>query len=173
MNDKFSWETRFKETFHKSVEKYQSGKNSLGDFFDDSDQTLLNDIGYKPREFFDFVEDYCDVGAPSPESALLIASVRRDFFLVIQKGERSKKQVTPQDLPDRNEELANIPWLPRIITKAKAKLRGELHPDIMYSCQGDMNFLANHNIHPADFLRAVWAADDSNDKIVDYVTNSF
>ena len=173
MPNNFSWETRFKETFNKSIEKYRSGKSSLGDFFDDSDQTLLNDIGYKPREFFDFVEDYCDVGAPSPESALLIASVRRDFFLVIQKGEASRKQVTPQDLPDRNEELASIPWLPRIITKAKAKLRGELHPDIMYSCQGDMNFLANHDIHPADFLRAVWAADDSNDKIVDYVTNSF
>lgn len=172
MAKNFSWETRFNETFRKSIERYRSGKRSIDDFFDESDQNLLKDIGYKSREFFDFVEDYCDVGAPSPESALLIASVRRDFFLVIQKGEHSENQVAPQDLPDRDQKLANIPWLPRIITKAKAKLRGELHPDIMYCCQGDMNFLANHDIHPADFLRAVWAAEDNNDKIVDYVSNS-
>ena len=68
--------------------------------------------------------------------------------------------------------LGDIAWLPRIIIKAKAKLRGELHPDIMFCCQGDMNFLSNHDIHPADFLRVVWAANDDDEKILDYINQN-
>ena len=87
----------------------------------------------------------------------------------MQKRQISENQITPTDLPSREEQLEEISWLPRIIMKAKAKLRGELHPDIMFCCQGDMNFLANHDIHPADFLRVVWASNDDDQKVADYV----
>ena len=33
-----------------------------------------------------------------------------------------------------------------------------MDPDIMFGCGGDRAFLSEHNIHPADFLREVWAA---------------
>ena len=40
----------------------------------------------------------------------------------------------------------------------------------MFCCGGDRNFLREHgNIHPADFLRVVWAADKDESKIAAYV----
>ena len=103
MPKQFSWEKNFTDTFQKSIVKYKEGIRDLDKFFEEIDLAFFNDIGYQPREFFDFVEDYCDVGAPSPETALLIASVRRDFFLVIQKGKWSENQITSRDLPKRGK----------------------------------------------------------------------
>jgi hypothetical protein len=39
----------------------------------------------------------------------------------------------------------------------------------MYSCGGDRAFLHQHDIHPADFLRVVWAARGDHGKIAAYV----
>jgi hypothetical protein len=44
-----------------------------------------------------------------------------------------------------------------------------MHPDIMYGCGGDRAFLSKHNIHPADFLREVWAAKGSIPQVLAYV----
>ena len=42
--------------------------------------------------------------------------------------------------------------------------------DIMYSCGGDLNFLKNNgDIHPADFLRQVWAAGEDDQKLASWV----
>ncbi|HAA88517.1 MAG: DUF5069 domain-containing protein [Verrucomicrobiota bacterium] len=169
--DNFSWEKHFLTAFKSGIDKYRSGNRDPDKFFSDEELKYFNSIGYKHREFFDFVEDYCDTGAPSIETAILIAAARRDYFYTIQKKKISSTEVTPTDLPSRDSKLGDIPWLPRIITKARAKLRGELHPDIMYSCQGDMNFLRSHNIHPADFLRVVWASGEDDDKILSYIKN--
>ena len=144
----------------------------LEEGFFEEDLEFLGSIGHQPRELFDFVEDYADEATPSPEAAILIAAARRDFFQVVQNGEASDTQVTPAELPPKDSELEGTTWLPRIITKARAKLRGELHPDIMYACGGDRNFLRTHDIHPADFLRAVWAAGDDDAKIADYVRHT-
>ena len=63
-------------------------------------------------------------------------------------------------------------YLPRIIKKAEAKLKGELDPDMMFGCGGDRRFLSTHgDIQPADFLRHVWAADGDHQKVVDYIKN--
>ena len=164
-----SWENSFLEIFAACSELYRAGTRDLREFYSAGDLAFLSSIGYKPREFFDFIEDHIEEGAPSPVSAVLIAAARRDFFLVEQNGQPSKKEVPADELPPRDAELEGIRWLPRIITKARAKLRGELHPDIMYACGGDRNFLTTHDIHPADFLRFIWAAGDNNAKIADYV----
>ncbi|MEE2808771.1 MAG: DUF5069 domain-containing protein [Verrucomicrobiota bacterium] len=169
--DNFSWEKHFLATFKSGIEKYRSGDRDLDKFFSDKELKYFSSIGYKPREFFDFVEDYCDIGSPSIETAILIAAARRDYFYTIQKKKISPNEVTSKDLPSRDSKLGDIPWLPRIITKARAKLRGELHPDVMYSCQGDMNFLQTHDVHPADFLRVVWAANENDNKILSYIKN--
>lgn len=160
------------EIFATCSERYRAGTRDLGKLYSAGDLAFLSSIGYKPREFFDFIEDHVEEGAPNPMSAVLIASVRRDFFLVEQNGQASKKEVAADELPPRDAELEGMRWLPRIITKARAKLRGELHPDIMYACGGDRNFLSIHDIHPADFLRFIWAAGDNNAKIADYVRQS-
>ncbi|MEN9535256.1 MAG: hypothetical protein RIR37_529, partial [Verrucomicrobiota bacterium] len=80
--------------------------------------------------------------------------------------------LTRDELPTFGDTLNDIAYLPRILAKARAKLRGELDPDLMYSCGGDMNFLKNHgDIHPADFLRQVWAAGEDDQKIANWVSS--
>ena len=68
--------------------------------------------------------------------------------------------------------MAGVAWLPRLIAKARAKLRGEMPGELMYGCGGDRAFLRRVNIHPADFLREVWSARDDDEKIIEYVKRS-
>ena len=99
-----------------------------------------------------------------------MAAVRRDYFLVEQKGKRSGKVITKDDLPSFGEEFEGIAYLPRILVKARGKLRGELDPDLMYGCGGDRNFLAkNGDIPMADFLRRVWASGGDDGKIAAWI----
>lgn len=165
----YRWDTSFTDLFHRCVERYRGGDTAYEGYYSDEDLTFLTSIGYKPREFFDFVEDYAEEGVPSPAAAVMIASVRRDYLRHIMKGELSSHVIDPASLPGKTEAIDGIVWLPRIIVKARAKLRGELDPDTMFCCGGDRNFLQQHDIAPADFLRAVWAAEDDDTKVIEYV----
>lgn len=165
-----TWNEQFLALFDRCLAQYQAGNRDFRTYYSADDHAFLKSIGYKPRELFDFVEDFADDGSPSTSTALLIAAVRRDYFLVEQNGQHSSHEITAANLPSFGDQLGGIPYLPRIITKARAKLKGELDPDIMYCCGGDRNFLAkNGHIHPADFLRHVWAADGDDEKILAYV----
>ena len=167
----YSWSTTFRELFDRCVKTWRSGNTDFTRWFTAADKAFLASIGCREREFFDFVDDHCGAGEtePTADTALLVASVRRDYLTIIQGGKTSGKIVAPSELPAKSAELAGMRWLPRIIAKARAKLRGEMDPDTMYGCGGDRAFLGGHNIHPADFLREVWAAHDDDAKIVDYV----
>ena len=154
-----TWNDQFLSLFRRCLEQYQGGNEDFNTYYEASDLEFLNSIGYKPREMFDFVEDLGDEGEPTESTALLIAAVRRDYFLVVQDGKHSNVEITANDIPSRADAYEGIAYLPRIIAKAEAKLRGELHPNLMFCCGGDRKFLADHGIHPADFLRHVWAAD--------------
>lgn len=165
----YNWQDTFLELYDRCIAEYRKGNEDFSSYYTADDLAFLASIGYKPRELFDFVEDAVDMGEPSRETALLVAAVRRDFLDTVQEGKTSSKEVTNGDLPARDSELDGFIWLPRIITKARAKLHGELHPDVMFGCGGDRNFLKQHDIHPADFLRAVWAARDDDAKIASYV----
>ena len=59
-----------------------------------------------------------------------------------------------KDLPSMGASLGGFRWLPRLMAKAHAKLRGEMPPELMYGCGGDRPFLKQLGIHPADFLKA-------------------
>jgi hypothetical protein len=73
-------------------------------------------------------------------------------------------------VPGFGDALAGMPYLPRILAKARAKLRGTLDPDLMFACGGDRNFLRKHgNIHPADFLRAVWRAEGDDQQLAAWI----
>lgn len=168
MDQVFSWDVVFTRLWEASVARYRDGQTGLEGHYTEEEVAFLRSIGYRPREFFDFVEDYANNGEPSPTAALLVASVRRDYFLWEQRGEWSDTVLTPADLPSKTDTLGGIPWLPRILAKARGKLRGELDPDVMYSCPGDMAFLKKHRIPPADFLRAVWGMDE-DEQVVEYV----
>lgn len=165
-----TWNDQFLKLFERCLEQYRGGNDDFHSYYSEDDIEFLASIGYKPRELFDFVEDLGDAGEPTESTALLVASVRRDYFLTIQKGVASDKEITTNDLPTFGDLLDEIAYLPRILTKARAKLKGELDPDIMYGCGGDRKFLReNGNIHPADFLRHVWAGGDDDSHIVEYV----
>ncbi|MBT8043584.1 MAG: DUF5069 domain-containing protein [Verrucomicrobiae bacterium] len=165
-----TWNDQFLNLFRQCVEQYRAGNTDFHSYYEPTDLEFLQSIGYKPRELFDFVEDLCDEGVPSESTALLVASVRRDYFLTKQNGKPSDKEITPDDLPTFGDTLDGIAYFPRILTKARAKLRGELDPDIMFGCGGDRKFLRDQgNIHPADFLRNVWASGDDDTHIVEYV----
>ncbi len=168
---RFNWESHFLQLFDLSLARYKGGDRDFDNYYADQDLDFLRSIGYKAREFSDFVEDYGDGGDPNPTQAVLIAAVRRDYLMTIQGGKLSDKIIVAEDLPAKSEELGGFVWLPRIITKAEGKLRGELDPDIMYCCGGDRNFLRERDIHPADFLRVVWAADGDEQRVLDYVRN--
>jgi hypothetical protein len=165
----YAWDSQFADLFNRCLARYRSGDADFSKYYAEADAAFLRSIGCKPREFFDFVEDHADGGDPSLSTAILIASARRDYLRTIQHGHLSTKEILNSELPAKPEEMDGIPWLPRIIVKARAKLRGELHPDIMFCCGGDRNFLRTHDIAPADFLRVVWAAGDDDAKILAYV----
>ena len=158
------------DLFARCSKDYKAGNFDYEKDYTEEDLKFLESIGYKKREFFDFVEDYVDESVPSPTTALLVASARQDYFLTIQEGRWSDKALTRDDVPSFGEELEGMAYLPRIIAKAEAKLRGELDPDLMYGCGGDRNFLSkNGGIPMADFLRHVWAADGDHSKIAAWV----
>ena len=165
-----TWNDQFLELFDRCLEQYRSGNEDFETYYNDEDLTFLKEIGYRKREFFDFVEDYADGGDPTPSTALLIAAVRRDYFLVVQSGEISTGPVVTRDnIPAKDSVVEGITYLPRMIEKAEAKLRGHLDPDLMFGCGGDRRCLRENNLHPADFLRRVWAADGDHQKVVDWV----
>jgi len=154
-----NWDEQFLLLFRRCIDAYQAGNKDFTTYYKPADLTFLETIGCKPRELFDFVEDLADEATPSESTALLIAAVRRDYFLIKQKGILSQDEISTDDLPTFGDTLDGINYFPRILTKARAKLRGELDPNIMFGCGGDRKFLRDHgNIHPADFLRHVWAA---------------
>jgi hypothetical protein len=163
-----TWSDQFMELFERCVKQHRAGGFDFKSGYRAEDLAFLGSIGCKKREFFDFVEDFVDEGVPSPTTALLVAAVRRDYFMVVQKGVLSERVLTRDELPTFGEELGGVGYLPRILAKARAKLRGELDPDIMFGCGGDRNFLAKNGDMPAaDFLRHVWAAGEDDGKVLE------
>jgi len=162
----YSWHQRFRELYDKALVKYGNDHRGVATFFTTREVGVLRAFGAKPMELFDYAEDSSDL---DPETALLITAARRDYFLIVQNGEWSERQIKVENLPAKDAELGGIPWLPRVIAKAQARLKGELPDEIMYCCGGDRRFFRAHDVHPADFLREVWAAKGNEEKILAYV----
>ena len=165
-----TWNDQFLALFDRCLAAFQSGDTDFENYYTCEESSFLARIGCKPREFFDFIEDFAGEGEPSVSTALLVAGARRDYFLTVQKGIPSEKQLTRDDIPSFGDELAGMAYLPRILAKGRAKLRGELDPDLMFGCGGDRNFLKKHGgIHLADFLHHLWAAGDDDQKITHWL----
>jgi hypothetical protein len=165
-----TWNDTFMALFDRCVDEYRRGNSDFETHYQPCDRRFLESIGYKTREFFDFVEDFCEEGLPTPTTALLVAAVRRDYLLTHPETAHPAKLLTRDDIPTFGDELMGMAYLPRILAKARAKLRGELDPDLMFGCGGDRKFLREHgDIHPADFLRRVWAAKDDDQMLAEWV----
>lgn len=140
--------------------------------FTTRDQAFLGTVGGTAHELFDHVEDFCEEGVPDFDTALALAAIRRKYFHDVQHGIPSQFHIDPQELPPKQEELDGFRWLPRIIAKGRAKLRGELDPSIMYGCGGDRAFVESVGMTLPQFLQLVWDAGDNERKIVAAVKGS-
>jgi hypothetical protein len=168
----YNWTERLRAIYDKTIDLYRGGNRDLSSYFTQEETTWLASVGLRPINLYDWAEDVTGAGEPDWNTALLIAAARRDYFLVHQKGATATTVTEAAELPPKTEELDGIPWLPRIIAKATCFLKGGLCHDIMYSCGGDRRFLKEHDIHPADFLRAVWASGGDQAKVLNYIRDS-
>lgn len=160
---------RFRAMYDKAVSNFAGGNRGLATWFAPAEVAWLAENGISPQHLYDYAEDHHQDGEPGYDRALAIETVRRDYFLSVQGGRASGKALDESKLPGKAEAVRGITWLPRIIPKTKAKLRGELPPSLMYSCGGDRAFFRQHDIHPAEFMSLVWRHENEDAAIVDWV----
>lgn len=155
--------------WQQAVIQYKNGNRDAGAYFERDELDFLAALGMNAGDVYDYAEDHVAYGEPDFVTFARIHELRRRYFHEVQQRRRSGVVANPADFPSPETEEAGIAWLPRIIEKARAKLRGELPPDLMYSCPADRRFLKRHDIHPAEFLRKVWEMENDRDKLVEWV----
>jgi len=165
----FNYQKELVRIWEKGVELYKAGHTEAESFPISDDLPFLHSIGLKKMDIFDYVEDWICEGTPDLATFVLIHDLRKDFFIEEQKGIHSQKKLDSKDLPGKYEEIEGITWLPRIIPKARAKLRGELPSETMFCCGGDRAFFQKNDIHPAEFLRIVKKAGNEDEIIIKWV----
>lgn len=164
----FDFPRQFRAIYDKAVALYAKGQRGAGTYFTTDEAAFLAANGIAPQHLYDYAEDHTNYGEPGPEHALAIELVRRDYFLNVQQGRASTATLDDTKLPGKADAVQGIAWLPRLLPKARAKLRGELPPSLMYGCGGDRKFFKEHDILPSEFLALIWRhADDG--PIVDFV----
>lgn len=167
--DSYTYQSTLKSIWEDAVAKYHDGNREPDTYFDEATLAELASIGLNTMDIFDYAEDFVSGGEPDFETFLMVCEARRDYFLTVQKGKPSTEKLDSSTLPAKTEEAGGIILLPRIMTKAIAKLRGELPSETMYGCSGDRRFFKENNIHPSEFLRAAWAYENDKSKLVDWV----
>ncbi len=166
----YSFHKHFRAVYDRARAAFDKGAGDAASLLDAADVAFLKSIGGRAQDMFDYVEDAANYdGEPDFETALMIEAARRDYFLTVQNGESSGRVVDAATLPSKSETVRGIEWLPRMIPKARAKLHGELPDSLMFCCAGDRKFLKEHDIHPAEFLRAIWAFEDDTGKLIDWI----
>ena len=166
------WQAEFRKVYDRGVAAWNGGRRDPQTMFDGRDSAFLSSIGCTAQELFDFVDDFLNYGEPDFATTLAVTTIQRDYFLNIMGGTRPKRVVPSDSLPAKAAELEGIAWLPRIIAKARLKLRGELPTDLMYGCGGDRPFLRKMNLDLPRFLKLVWECGDDTRRIVEAVKQS-
>lgn len=165
----YTYQQTLKSIWEAAVAKYKKGTTSPENFFDEATLAELASIGLNTMDVFDYAEDFVTSGEPDFETFLMVSEARRDYFLTVQNGQPSEQTIASDALPPKDAEIKGIVWLPRIMPKAIGKLKGELPPETMYGCGGDRRFFKDNGIHPAEFLRAAWAYENDESKLIDWV----
>ena len=162
----------FRQLYDKADELYAKGQRGADTLFTAEEGAFLTANGITAQHLYDYAEDHNNYGAePGYDLALGIESVRRDYFVNSQGGKPSGRTLDESSLPAKDAEVAGIAWLPRIIPKTKAKLRGELPTSLMYCCGGDRRFFKTHDINPVEFLGVVWRNENNDQSIIDWVVS--
>lgn len=165
----YDFADKFRALYEKAVKLHGSGHRGADTYFTDGELAFLAAHGLTAQNLYDYAEDQNGYGEPGYDRALAIELVRRDYFLNAQHGKPSAKVLDEAKLPAKTDAVKGIEWLPRLIPKTKAKLRGELPASLMYCCGGDRRFFKLHDIHPAEFLSLVWRHEHDDDAIIAWV----
>jgi hypothetical protein len=167
MND--DWKTEFRNVWDRGVAAWKNGRRSPQTMFSMADVSFLAGIGCTAQELFDFVDDSLGYDDLDFQTALEVTAIRRDYFLKVMHGKQTGRVVQMSELPAKSAEVDGIAWFPRLIVKARIKLRGEMNPDLMYGCAGDRPFLREHRMTLPQFLQLVRDNGDDDRAIVDAV----
>jgi hypothetical protein len=166
----YTFATTFRSLYDKAVALYATGQRGADTFFTADESAWLASNGITAQHLYDYAEDQTNYdGQPGYDIALGIELIRRDYFLNVQHGKPSTTIADPATWPAKDATVQGIGWLPRILPKARAKLRGELPSSMMYGCGGDRKFFTAHDIHPTEFLNLIWRLDGNDDAIIDWV----
>ena len=163
------WLSQLRVMYDRAVDRFERGHRGPETVVGPEALAFLDSIGTSAQELYDFVEDWVEEGEPDFDAVAAMTDVRRTYFLTVQKGTPSDRVTPSATLPSGYARLGGFRWLPRIIAKARAKLRGELAPDIMFGCGADRPFLRSVNMEPAEFLNTVWNAGADDQLILDAV----
>ncbi|MBI5766798.1 MAG: DUF5069 domain-containing protein [Verrucomicrobia bacterium] len=165
----YDFAQRFRALYDKAVGLYAKGQRGPETFFSTAELAWLAANGLTAQNLYDYAEDHNNYGEPGPENALAIETIRRDHFLNVQGGRPSTTVIDVAKMPAKTDAVRGVEWLPRLIPKSKAKLRGELPSSLMFCCGGDRAFFQKHDVLPAEFLAVVsrHMADDA--AIVDWL----
>jgi hypothetical protein len=167
----YDFPTHFRELYDRAVSLYAKGQRGAETFFDREQTAWLASNGITPQHVYDYAEDEVSGGEPGFAHAVLIESARHNYFMNVQHGVASTKVLVESTMPAKTDSVKGIEWLPRLIPKAKAKLRGELPASLMYCCGGDRRFFKAHDILPSEFLGVVWRSGENDAAIVDWVVS--
>jgi hypothetical protein len=166
----YTYHKKLKTIWENACANYSKGEREASKMVSPDEIEWIESIGLNQYDLFDAVDDFNRYeGDPDFETFLLVSSVRRDYFIEVQKGEPTGNQITTESLPAKTDAVKGVVWLPRIYDKAVAKIKGELNPDIMFGCAGDRKFLKEYDIHPADMLRAAWQFEHDPEAFFDWV----
>lgn len=163
------WESGLEAVYTRGAKAWADGRRTAKTMFQAEDLAFLTSIGCSAQELFDFIDDGLVYGEPDFATTLEVQRLRREFFLTVQKGKPSAQRASMRDLPAKSDAVDGIAWLPRLIVKARLKLRGEMPDDLMYGCGGDRPFVRRMNTTLADFLRLVRDSGDDDRRIIDAV----
>jgi hypothetical protein len=166
------WKATFKEIFNRAAAAWKSGKRSAQTMFVEEDKSFLMTIGCTAQELFDFVDDHFQYGDPDYSCIESVAEIRKEYFQSVMRGASSGHVASMQSLPPKTAAVDGREWLPRIIEKARLKLRGEMPPELMYGCAGDRMFVQSVHMTLPQFLKLVWDAGNDTQHIVDSVKKS-
>lgn len=165
----YTFSANFRAIYDRAAARFAKGGATAANLLAAADVAFLAANGITPQHLFDYVDDLANYGEPSFDQAHGIELVRRDYFLNAQDGRPSSVTLDVATMPAKSEAVRGITWLPRLLPKARAKLRGELPPSLMYGCGGDRAFFTQHDILPHEFLALVWRHEDDDVAITDWV----
>jgi hypothetical protein len=165
----YAFAQTFRALYDKATALYAKGQRGAETYFTADESAWLASNGITAQHLYDYAEDQNGYGEPGYDIALGIEYIRRDYFLNVQQGKPTGVVSDPETWPAKDVTVQGIAWLPRILPKARAKLRGELPSSMMYGCGGDRKFFKANDIHPVEFLSLIWRLDGNDDAIIDWV----